>query len=261
MRTYATGRRSTVPRTIACIPPKSCPTTPIRAASTPGRPATRSTHRRSSATSLDDPSRGPRRSPSGSPAHGNVSCGRTADPPMGPDPGDRLVDELGPVAVRRVGVEPVGEDEPGRRRPGVDDGRLDEVRLDRAVDPRTSRTRTPSRSSAPTISSAGAAVGVGNRRHRHDGVASDSGAGFFRPSMPVVEPEPLADERQEPRPALVRRRDERELQPRQRGRRVAGQPAADRGPQRTSSSRRRSRSSPSRRSRRPSVRRAASGRT
>ena len=63
---------------------------------------------------------------------------------------------------------------------------------------------------------------------------------------PVLEPEPLAGERQEPRPALVGRRDERERQLRE-CRRRARRPATPRPRSRApSSAPRRSRSSPSR---------------
>ncbi len=198
-----------------------------------GRVATRSTQRRRQRDVADDPLAVRGRSRSGRPPTG-TSAGAGPPSRLGRrDPVDGLVDELGPVAVRCVGVEPVGEDEAGRRRAGVDDGRLDQVRLDRPPAPpgatRMSRTRTPSRSSAPTDLErrrAGRRRLRRSGRHGHDADAPTSWR--FRPSMPVVEPEPLADERQEPRPALVRRRHQREPQPRERRRRIAGQPPPDR---------------------------------
>jgi hypothetical protein len=50
---------------------------------------------------------------------------------VAPRPVDRFVDELRPVAVGRLGVEPVGEQEGGSGDAGIHDRRLDQVRLDR----------------------------------------------------------------------------------------------------------------------------------
>ncbi len=152
-----------------------------------------------------------------------------------PRPVDGLVNELRPVAVGRLGVEPVGEEQARPSDPGVHDRGLDEVRLD-------GLTRAAGRHPDVPNEDAVASLVAGDLEHGRSG----TGGGFagrsvaHGPSLagraragrqPVLEPEPLASERQEPRAALVRRRHERELQARQRRRRIARQPAADRRPE------------------------------
>ena len=142
-----------------------------------------------------------------------------------------------------------------RRPPGPAPGRARGVRRRLADDDAAARRDLPARRDRQ----------LPRDRGRHRPPARDApatGRSAPRPGrQPILEPEPLADERQEPRPALVRRRHERELEP-ARGPAARRRPATPRPSCRGGSSApRRSRSSPSRRSRRPaSGRRAASGR-
>ena len=114
-------------------------------------------------------------------------------------------------------------------------------------EPRSSSTRRAAAGSPPGTStvSTPANPASGDRRQRRDieaharrhrtgpgrgtctagpRAAAASGAPPRQRREPVLEPEPLAGERQEPRPALVRRRHERERQPREGRRRAARQP-------------------------------------